>query len=186
MKMIHVKVDGLFLTQSQASGVILKEVGGERTLPIVIGDFEAQSIALGLESIEAPRPITHDLIVKLLDTLNAAIQKIEITALKQNTFYALIHVEDQSGLTKQIDARPSDAIAIAVRLDLPIYVEESVLDRGGYAPDQAQYYPAKQKGKSFTDRLKDLEHQLTKAIDAEKYELAAKLKERIRHIKNRQ
>ena len=89
--MIPVKVEGLFLTQSQASGVILKEIDGDRTLPIVIGDFEAQSIALGLENIEAPRPITHDLILKLLENLDAAIEKIEITQLKQNTFYAVIY-----------------------------------------------------------------------------------------------
>jgi bifunctional DNase/RNase len=182
--MIEVKVEGLFLTQSQASGVILKEIEGERTLPIVIGDFEAQSIALGLENIEAPRPITHDLIIRMLDTLKAGILKIEITALKQNTFYALIYLEDSTGLIFEIDARPSDAIALAVRLDLPLFVEDSVFEKGGYAPNQVQYYHPQQKGKSIKDRLAELEEQLKKAIDEEKYELAAKLQEQIRQIKN--
>ena len=182
--MVEVKVEGLFLTQSQASGVILKELDGERTLPIVIGDFEAQSIALGLENIEAPRPITHDLIVRLLDTLKASILKIEITALKQNTFYALIYLEDSTGIIYEVDARPSDAIAVAVRLDIPLFVDEDVFEKGGYTPSQAQYYHKPQKGKSISDRLAELEEQLKKAIEEEKYELAAKLQERIRQIKN--
>ena len=183
--MIPVKVEGLFLTQSQASGVILKEIDGERTLPIVIGDFEAQSIALGLENIEAPRPITHDLILKLLDTLDASIEKIEITQLKQNTFYAVIYLDNHTGLAREIDARPSDAIALAVRLDVPIFADSSVLDKGGYSPEQSQYYPAKKGSKVSAVDIKSLEKQLTKAIEDENYELAAKLKEKINNLRNK-
>lgn len=184
--MVAVKVEGLFLTQSQASGVILKEIGGDRSLPIVIGDFEAQSIALGLENIQAPRPITHDLIVKIIEIMDTSIEKIEITELKQNTFYAIIYLSTASGIVKEIDSRPSDAIALSVRLDIPIFVNEAVLEKGGYSPDQAQYYPAKKKNKTPpANRLKELEKQLAKAIEEEQYELAAELKKKITELKLR-
>jgi bifunctional DNase/RNase len=185
--MIQVNVEGLFLTQSQASGVILKEIGGERSLPIVIGDFEAQSIALGLENIEAPRPITHDLIVNMLAQMQASIEKIEITELKQNTFYALVTIQLQEGSQIQIDARPSDAIAIAVRSDIAIFVAENVLNKGGYSPEQAQFYPSrKNRPLPRNEDVEALEKQLQKAIEDEQYERAAQLKEKIRHLRNRE
>jgi bifunctional DNase/RNase len=184
--MVAVEIEGLFLTQSQASGVILKESGGKRSLPIVIGDFEAQSIALGLENIKAPRPITHDLIMNMLEVLDAKIVKIEITALKQNTFYATLHLENSTGLAFEIDSRPSDAIAVAIRVDAPIFVEESVLSQGGYSPDKTQYFSATKKQpkkESTEDSLEALEKKLEKAIQAENYELAAEIKEKIRQLK---
>jgi bifunctional DNase/RNase len=184
--MVAVEIEGLFLTQSQASGVILKESGGKRSLPIVIGDFEAQSIALGLENIKAPRPITHDLIMNMLEVLDAKIVKIEITALKQNTFYATLHLENSTGLAFEIDSRPSDAIAVAIRVDAPIFVEESVLSQGGYSPDKTQYFSATKKQpkkESTEDSLEALEKKLENAIQAENYELAAEIKEKIRQLK---
>ena len=92
MNLIEVQINGLFLTQNQASGIILKEISGERSLPIVIGEYEAQSIALGLEHIKPPRPITHDLIIKLLKTLQAEVESIVVTELKNNTYYAVIRL----------------------------------------------------------------------------------------------
>ena len=126
--MIEVKINGLFLTQSQASGVILKEIKGERTLPIIIGEYEAQSIALGLEKIKPPRPITHDLALSMLESLMAKIEKIEVTELKDNTYYAIIYIRQNSNLF-EIDSRPSDAIAIAVRWNSPIFVSEDVIKK---------------------------------------------------------
>ena len=87
--MIEVKVNGLFLTQQQSSGVILKEIGGEQTLPIIIGEYEAQSIALGLENIAPPRPITHDLLLNMLEAMDAKIERVIVTDLKNNTYFAI-------------------------------------------------------------------------------------------------
>lgn len=91
--MIEVNVNGIFLTPTQASGILLKEKNGERTLPIIIGEYEAQSIALGLEDIKPPRPITHDLTVNMLNTCKITIENVLITELKENTFYAVIHLK---------------------------------------------------------------------------------------------
>ena len=88
-------------------------------------------------------------------------------------------------MLKEIDARPSDAIALAVRLDVPIYADSSVLDKGGYSPEQSQYYPAKKGSNVPTVDIKSLEKQLTKAIEDENYELAAKLKEKINNLRNK-
>ena len=90
--MIEVNVNGIFLTQSQASGIILKEKNGSRTLPIVIGEYEAQSIALGLENIKPPRPITHDLTLSILESCGAKIDSVLITELKNNTYFAVIRL----------------------------------------------------------------------------------------------
>ncbi|MCB0260316.1 MAG: bifunctional nuclease family protein, partial [Calditrichaeota bacterium] len=92
--------------------MILKEIDGERTLPIIIGEYEAQSIALGLENIMPPRPITHDLLLNMLETLDAKIERVIISDLRSNTYYAIIQVRSQARMY-DIDARPSDAIALA-------------------------------------------------------------------------
>ena len=118
--MIEVSVKGIFITQTQASGIILKEQGGERTLPIVIGEYEAQSIALALENLKPPRPITHDLTVNILDMIGVSIESVIISELKDNTYYAIIRLRKEMEII-EIDARPSDAIALAVRLGTSIF-----------------------------------------------------------------
>ena len=135
--MIEVRVNGIFLTQSQASGIILKEKEGNRTLPIVIGEYEAQSIALALEDLKPPRPITHDLTVNLLDSIGVTIESVIISELKENTNYAIIRIQKDME-TLEIDARPSDAIALAVRLGTNIFVNETVMDQAAYIPDDKE------------------------------------------------
>jgi len=107
--------------------VILKDTQGERVLPIWVGIFEANAIALQIENIATPRPMTHDLLRNVIQDLNASVQKVVVCDLKENTFYALIYV-NAGGETVAIDSRPSDAIALALRTRAPIFVEETVID----------------------------------------------------------
>ena len=108
--------------------VLLKDSEEKDVLPIWIGLLEASSIATALENIETPRPMTHDLIKNIMDSLGVKVFKIEVNDLKDNTYYALLHI-DVNKKRMVIDARPSDAIAIALRTNAPIFVEESVIQR---------------------------------------------------------
>jgi bifunctional DNase/RNase len=107
--------------------VILKDKQGERVLPIWVGIFEANAIALQIENIATPRPMTHDLLRNIISDLDGQVDRIVVSDLKENTFYAIIHLTVK-GDPVAIDARPSDAIALALRTRAPILVEESVID----------------------------------------------------------
>jgi len=107
--------------------IILRDEAGGRVLPIWVGIFEANAIALQIENITTPRPMTHDLLRNVIRDMNGTVQKVVVCDLKDNTFYALIYVAIGEDITA-IDARPSDAIALALRTSAPIYVEESVID----------------------------------------------------------
>ena len=111
-----------------------------RRLPIIIGAFEAQAIALEMEGIKPPRPLTHDLLKTLVDNLGANVVEIVVNELKENTFYAKIILE-ASGLTNEIDARPSDAIALAVRTYAPIFVNELVMSAAAFIPSEETDLP---------------------------------------------
>jgi len=107
--------------------VILRDQEGQKVLPIWVGIFEANAIALQIENISTPRPMTHDLLRNVIHDLKASVQKVVVCDLQENTFYALIYLR-LNGETVAIDARPSDAIALALRTRAPIFVEESVID----------------------------------------------------------
>jgi bifunctional DNase/RNase len=107
--------------------IILRDADGQRVLPIWVGIFEANAIALQMENISTPRPMTHDLLRNVIEDLSGRITKIVVSDLRDNTFYALIYVDTASD-TVAIDARPSDAIALALRAQAPIFVEETVID----------------------------------------------------------
>jgi bifunctional DNase/RNase len=107
--------------------IILRDEAGQRVLPIWVGIFEANAIALQIENIATPRPMTHDLLRNVIRDLRANVNKIVVCDLKDNTFYALIYL-DVAGESVSVDARPSDAIALALRTRAPIYVEEAVID----------------------------------------------------------
>lgn len=107
--------------------VILRDEAGDRVLPIWVGIFEANAIALQIENVATPRPMTHDLLRNVIQDLDGAVQKVVVSELKENTFFAVIHLTVR-GETVLIDARPSDAIALALRTKAPIYVEEDVID----------------------------------------------------------
>src|SRR3990172_6081227 len=118
--------------------VILRDKDGQKMLPIWVGIFEANAIALQIENIETPRPMTHDLLRNVIQDLKASVQKVVICDLQENTFYALIYLS-LNGDTLAIDARPSDAIALALRTRAPIFVEETVIDNAKtvvFSPDK--------------------------------------------------
>ena len=131
-KLIKMSLEGVRIElPSQKPIILLKEEEGNRYLPIWIGPFEASAIALEMSHIRTPRPMTHDLIINIIRNLKIKIDNIEISDLKDNTFYAIINIVNQENRLVRIDSRPSDAIATAVRSKCDIFVEEKVLDTGG-------------------------------------------------------
>ena len=134
--------------------VILRDKEGQKVLPIWVGIFEANAIALQIENIATPRPMTHDLLRNVIRDLNASVQKIVVCDLQENTFYALIYLS-WNGEVVAIDARPSDAIALALRTRAPIYVEDSVIDNA------KTFDPVPEK--ADTDRL----HKWLESLDPE-------------------
>jgi bifunctional DNase/RNase len=124
---IEMKIRGLMMDPvTNMPIVILKDVNGNQILPIWVGVYEANAIALEIEKVSTPRPMTHDLIKTLLLGLDTGMKKVVVSELKDDTFYAIIWLE-RNGEIISVDSRPSDALALALRLDCPIYVEESVL-----------------------------------------------------------
>ncbi len=124
---VEMKIRGLMMDQVTSMPiVVLKDVSGSAILPIWVGVFEANAIALEIEKVATPRPMTHDLIRVLLFGLDAGIRKVVVSELRDDTFYAVIWLEKDGELIS-VDSRPSDALALALRLDCPIYVEDSVI-----------------------------------------------------------
>ncbi|MGH9506268.1 MAG: bifunctional nuclease family protein [Terriglobales bacterium] len=124
---IEMKIRGLIMDSSTNTPiVILKDNPGAVVLPIWVGIYEANAIALEIEKVQTPRPMTHDLIRNLVVGMNASLSKVVVSELRDDTFYALIWLE-KDGQSWAVDARPSDALALALRMDCPIYVEEDVL-----------------------------------------------------------
>lgn len=195
--MQKVQCEILGLSSSPSTGgayaILLKEINGNRRLPIIIGAFEAQAIALEIEGIKPPRPLTHDLLKQVVDNLGATIIEVLIDELRENTFYAKIILE-VSALTNEIDARPSDAIALAVRAQAPIYVSETVLEIAAFIPSEEgdkdesldEEKPTSEKSPKVPHtkeaRLAALQNKLREAIDAEEYERAAKIRDDIQRL----
>lgn len=113
--------------------IVLKEKTGSRLLPVVIGIAEVNAIKLKLSGIKPPRPLTHDLIVSIIESLGAKLKQVLIDRLQNNTFYAKLFLSVNGGKEMQIDARPSDSVALALRAGVPIFVEEEVLKEAGVA-----------------------------------------------------
>lgn len=198
---VQVEILGLSSTPSAggAYAILLKEIYGQRRLPIIIGAFEAQAIALEIEGIKPPRPLTHDLLKNIIDNLGASVQEIFIDELRENTFYAKI-ILDVSSLTNDIDSRPSDAIALAVRTQAPIYVSEEVMVQAGFIPNEEEISeeetdemsaaldedqekeekPAISPSKE--SKLAALQNQLRESLENEDYERAARIRDEIKKI----
>lgn len=191
--MDFIQVDIIGLSTSPSSGgayaLVLGEIEGNRRLPIIIGAFEAQAIALELEKIQPPRPMTHDLLRDLFESVGAEVIDVVIDELREGTFFAkvrYIHEGDED----QLDARPSDAVALAVRVDAPIYVAPSVLEEAGIPSDEevvAEHEDEELEEEEAAvpvSQLERLEEQLSKAIQEEDYERAAQLRDDIKRHKN--
>ena len=194
--MNKIECEILGLSSSPATGgayaLLLKEVYGSRKLPIIIGQPEAQAIALELENIKPPRPLTHDLLKVVIENLGATINEVIITELRDNTFYAKIILEIAS-LTNEIDARPSDAIALAIRTSSPIFVSEAVMDVASFMPTQESQdfspdsednleNPPEPPSSSKEAKLAALQEKLRQAIEVEDYERAVKLRDEIKKL----
>lgn len=135
--MIEVNIDSIRVSlMSQHRVVVLKEIDTERYLPIWIGPFEADAITIQLQGVQVARPLTHDLLRSVIDEMGAKISHIMVSELKNDTFYARI-VMDINGDSMEIDARPSDAIALAVRVNAPLFVAEEVMEMASIVPEKS-------------------------------------------------
>ena len=134
-RMIEVEIDSVRVSlTNQQRIVILKEKGEERYLPIWIGLYEAEAITIALQKIQVARPQTHDLLKTMIQSLNGQLVQVEITSLSDDVFYATLTLET-NGVQSQVDCRPSDALALAARTKVPIYVAESVMHQAGISPE---------------------------------------------------
>lgn len=199
--MDRVLVDILGLSTNPASGgayaLILREVEGARRLPIIIGQAEAQSIALEMEGIKPPRPLTHDLMKNIITAFGSELTDVTIDDLRDGTFYAKLNIDNQL-----IDSRPSDAIALAVRYGAQIFVASGVMDEASFVPEEEEEEgqekktgetpkpskpaaPPKETPPNKMTRLEQLHQQLKLAIEKEDYEKAASLRDEIRRLETR-
>lgn len=179
------------VTQSHSFAVVLGEVGGTRRLPIVIGGFEAQAIAVALDNMKPSRPLTHDLLKTICDTFEVKLEYIYISKLLDGVFYSNL-VCRKGEEYFEIDSRTSDALALAVRFDCPIYVEESIIleagveadpnDEAGTSSEEAEIsgLTSPSAPASYNEMsVSDLQQQLQQAIDGEDYEKAARIRDEL-------
>ena len=154
--LVKMSISGLTIDPYTNSPImILKEEEGERTLPIWIGLLEATAIASELENVKFARPMTHDLLRNVVETFGVRIDKVEVCDLKDNTFFALIHMSGENK-SLQMDARPSDAIALALRADAPIFVNEQVFEKSSKIDLGAEEAVKEEGAKKWTEILEGL------------------------------
>ncbi|MEX6627034.1 bifunctional nuclease domain-containing protein [Tenacibaculum salmonis] len=194
MSLIKLNIKGISYSQTQsgAYALVLSETKGERTLPIIIGAFEAQSIAIALEKeIRPPRPLTHDLFKTFSDRFSIKVIQVIIHKLVDGVFYSSLICE-RDGLEEIIDARTSDAIALAVRFEAPIFTYENILDKAGVSlkmdeeliieedldSDEIEF-SLEEDDDDIEISLSELHAQLNEAVANENYELAAQIRDEI-------
>ncbi|MEM7106494.1 MAG: bifunctional nuclease domain-containing protein [Bacteroidota bacterium] len=189
MKKIPLEIVALShsVTASHNYAVVLGEQEGVRRLPIVIGGFEAQAIAVAMERMTPSRPLTHDLMRNVLSTFNIELKEIVINNLLDGIFYAIL-VCEKDGVIEEIDSRTSDALALAVRFDCPIYTYEFILDAAGVVLEEAEGEEepkeTKSKGKGTKGfgqySTEELQQILNEVLEQEDYERAAKIRDEIK------
>ncbi len=177
---------------SKGYAVLLQEKDSNRSLPIIVGSNEAQAIALYLEGVDMPRPMTHDLLINVLDSLESDIRKVTIARMKNGTFFAEIEVSNSQVGDIIIDSRPSDAIAIALRTMTPIYVSDEVMEKAGIdnystGGEVAETVSLDELSieESAGSAIENLAEALEKAISEEEYEVAARLRDRIKQLEKK-
>ncbi len=175
----------------KGNAVLVKPLGSGRAVPIFIGQLEAQSILIGLGNVPMPRPLTHDLVIQMLEKLGVSVERVEITDLRDGTFYGRILMKQ--GIKKlSIDSRPSDALGLAARLHCPVFIAESVVEEAGIAVNMIQteddqtvspFSEGEDEPDSQQDNEKDrLLGELQQAVEAENYEEAARIRDRINEL----
>ena len=157
--------------------VLLKSPEDPRILPIVIGPLEAQAIAMVLDKMQVPRPMTHDLFKATLDLLSCTLARVEITALREGTFFARLLL-DCNGEEYKLDARPSDAMALALRCGAPIFAAREVMENAGIMPAM----PPEPQEKKSLDPVEQLKKKLARAVQEERFEDAARLRDEIKKL----
>ena len=171
--------------------VMLKEVDGERQVPIIVGSNEAQAIAMAIEGIEMPRPMTHDLMLDIVHLLDVDIKHIVISDIRNGTFFAKIIMSTVASGDVTVDSRPSDAIAIGLRSMVPIFVEEvvfnsvSLIEQIENEDSLQEVTQIMEPITSSEDMLDNLNEALDRAVEEEEYEVAARLRDRIKEIEKR-
>jgi bifunctional DNase/RNase len=188
----------------QGNAVLVRPLGLDVAVPIFIAPLEAQSILIGLGSVKMPRPLTHDLFITVLESLESSVNRVEITSLKETTYYAKLILES-AGTEIAVDARPSDCLALAVRVKCPIYIDETIVDEAGISVKMVEEKNRELKRSESSEQAADeaeiaqlpetpvissdsemtgLKKLLDAALDEENYEEAARLRDRIRDIEN--
>ncbi|MBT3179352.1 MAG: hypothetical protein HOB40_07945 [Candidatus Marinimicrobia bacterium] len=176
--MIPVKVLKIsYHPDSRSYAVILQEITGNKCLPVIVGSFEAQSIALAIEVLEAPRPLTHDLICDVITGVDGFLKSIRVSHLKDGVFYAQMELESIGFGVRIIDARPSDAIAVALRMKAPILVSSNIMEEAGV--DQDSIKEVKKTIIKPEISVQNLKEKLKLAVEEEEYETAAILRDKI-------
>tara|TARA_B100000959_G_C14741075_1_gene525085 strand:- start:191 stop:766 length:576 start_codon:yes stop_codon:yes gene_type:complete len=181
------EVDKLsYYSPNRGYNVKLVEINGNFSFSIVVGNNEAQSIALALEGIQTPRPMTHDIILDILSSGDIKVEKIEISNFLKGTFYATIYIKGMHCGLKKIDCRPSDAIAIAIRYCYPIYIKKGVIDKlqsnnivSDISFNSIEEFESQEED-SVSNVIEKLNYALKNAINKENYEIAAKLRDKIK------
>lgn len=166
----------------KGNAVLVKPVGSDQAVPIFIGQAEAQSILFGLANVPVPRPMTHDLIISLLDKANITVDRVEITDLKDRTFYSRLVMKQ--GMKKiVVDSRPSDSIGIATRLHCPVFIAESIVDEAGVSVNLITEMETPLGGDDPNEeRRQQLEKELQEAVDEENYEEAARIRDQLKEL----
>lgn len=194
MKRKEVKILGLSYSQSQVGSyiVVLSEVKGTRKLPVIIKPSDAQQIALKIEGMKSPRPLTHDLFKTLTEAYNVDVQEVYIHAVLEGIFYTKLVTTN--GLdTIEIECTAGDGISLALVYQCPIYVSKEVMDMSGVnisddgtdLPNDEDYYEVDEKPKRVVS-IEDLEHMMQDALENEEYEIAAEIRDRIQMLKDKQ
>ena len=193
MHEVELTVKGLSYSQgkSGAYALILAEKGeGGRKLPVVIGGAEAQSIAVAMEkSVAPPRPLTHDTWVNMLKEMNVIVEKVVIHRMVNGVFFASIYSVDENGKQLIFDSRPSDAVALAVRVECPIYALDSLLEQAGITPQEEQEADGtaeveeEELDTPEEQSREELEQLFEEAVENEDYELAARLRDKLDKLK---
>lgn len=179
--MIPVKVNKIsYHSKSKSYAIILKEIEGKRCMPVIIGSFEAQSIALAIEEIQTPRPLTHDLICDFISAVDVSLKAIKIYSLNEGVYFAKIIIISEHMGEKIIDARPSDAIAVALRMHTPMLVSKKVFDK--VSVEEKLLFQEKERKPIKKDPLPELKREMELAIEKEEYELAAELRDKINNL----
>ena len=177
---------------SKGYAVLLQECEGSRSLPIIVGSSEAQAIALYLEGVDMPRPMTHDLLINILENLEGEISQVTIARINNGTFYAEIEISNPIQGEMVIDARPSDAIAVALRTTAPIFVTDEVMNSTGMDKEKSEGEIVEsvtsdelRKESPEETVLDNLNEALEKAVSEEEYEVAARLRDRIKQLEKK-